>query len=575
MKIVSLFFFFISTIFTNMYGQTENRNTIDWANLHWPQSGTIYLGSSYNVYARVYESGVTDGAGQGSGITAWIGYSTSNSNPSGVGWTWVSASYNTDSGNNDEYVLDLGSNISSVGTYYYTSRFSMDGGSSFVYGGYNAGGGGFWDGSSNVSGTLTIPGIVTTSRQTYTTISIDGWNDFSTSTERFTSTSGTDIYGYITWDADYLYIGYSGSSNSGAITDNGRVYHIYIDSDPNSTANLGPGTTDGEAWRTDPTLPFTANYHYTFKTSDNSETKRIYSDGSWSNDSFTTSSNKGSSYWESRIQRSSIGSPSQIYILMYIEEDWVGGELCGGIPNDIFTDNTTQGSQTFASDKWLGFNLTSSISPNDNANFDQSLPVDLTFFRANPTMDGNIVLEWETASEIDNLGFILERRMNVEYWSEIANYITHPELHGQGSVSYTTKYHFIDETTLGGNHYDYRLADVDIFGSKTYHELEILGIDPLANILDGFHINSIYPNPFNLELTIQFSMSEDRFLNIQVYDIQGRLVDTLAKEVFPMGIHSIKWNGSMTNNKTVSNGIYFMQFQTKKNIAQQKVILLK
>ncbi|MBN2777571.1 MAG: putative Ig domain-containing protein [Bacteroidales bacterium] len=126
-------------------------NYPDWCNLQSPASGSINTGGAFNVYAQVFESGLTEAAGQGAGISCWIGYSTTNDDPSG--WTnWVAATYNTDVGNNDEYMADIGSVISSPGTYYYASRFTVDG-TNYSYGGYV---GGFWDGSTNVNGTLTI-----------------------------------------------------------------------------------------------------------------------------------------------------------------------------------------------------------------------------------------------------------------------------------------------------------------------------------------------------------------------------------------------------------------------------------
>lgn len=56
------------------------------------------------AYARVYVAGVTDAVnGQGPGISAWIGYSSNNTDPSGSGWTWVPATFNQQFGNDDEY----------------------------------------------------------------------------------------------------------------------------------------------------------------------------------------------------------------------------------------------------------------------------------------------------------------------------------------------------------------------------------------------------------------------------------------------------------------------------------------
>ncbi len=124
---------------------------IDWANLQWPDMGTISIGGDYNVYAQVYEPGVTNSPGQGAGIDAWIGYSTDDTDP--ATWTdWVVATFNTDVGDNDEYMANLGAAITSPGTYYYASRFKLDL-ADYVYGGFN---GGFWDGTTNVSGVLTV-----------------------------------------------------------------------------------------------------------------------------------------------------------------------------------------------------------------------------------------------------------------------------------------------------------------------------------------------------------------------------------------------------------------------------------
>lgn len=127
---------------------------ITWANLQAPASGTIEPGQNYNVYAQALIPGVTGQATPASGLQAWIGYSTSNTNPNT--WTnWVAAPYFGAAGNNDEFMANLGAQISTDGTYYYASRFKLGTGS-YLYGGYSASGGGFWDGTANISGVLTV-----------------------------------------------------------------------------------------------------------------------------------------------------------------------------------------------------------------------------------------------------------------------------------------------------------------------------------------------------------------------------------------------------------------------------------
>jgi hypothetical protein len=137
---------------------TVNSCDIGWANLQWPGSGTINTCGTYDVYAQVWMSGVTEAAGAGDGITAWIGISTTDTDPST--WTevnWYPATFNGQSGNNDEFTHTF-SNLT-AGNYFIASRFKYTCGS-YYYGAYNAGGGGAWDGTNNVNATLTVNAIV-------------------------------------------------------------------------------------------------------------------------------------------------------------------------------------------------------------------------------------------------------------------------------------------------------------------------------------------------------------------------------------------------------------------------------
>ncbi|WP_293874224.1 GEVED domain-containing protein, partial [Flavobacterium sp.] len=125
---------------------------VDYANLQFPANGNICSTGSYTAYGQVYKAGVTEAAGQGSGITAELGFSSTNSNPST--WTnWIPATFNVQSGNNDEYQATL--SALTAGTYYYAYRY-QSGACGFQYGGYNVTGGGFWNGTTNVSGVLTV-----------------------------------------------------------------------------------------------------------------------------------------------------------------------------------------------------------------------------------------------------------------------------------------------------------------------------------------------------------------------------------------------------------------------------------
>jgi len=106
--------------------ENASEEGLSWVDLQWPGSASIAEGGSVDIYAQCYKQGVTETAGPGAGISAFVGYSTVNSNPNT--WTiWIPASFANQYGTNDEYKIALGNGLA-PGIYYYASRFQYNGG---------------------------------------------------------------------------------------------------------------------------------------------------------------------------------------------------------------------------------------------------------------------------------------------------------------------------------------------------------------------------------------------------------------------------------------------------------------
>lgn len=136
---------------------TIQDNQVDFANLASPSSATIMEGDTLDVFGLAEVLFVTTTANPSAGLQAWIGLSSTNTDP--ATWTeWFEADFTQQSGNRHEYKALIGPGLL-PGTHYYASRFKLcdDG---YVYGGYSGAGGGFWDGISNVSGVLTVEPFV-------------------------------------------------------------------------------------------------------------------------------------------------------------------------------------------------------------------------------------------------------------------------------------------------------------------------------------------------------------------------------------------------------------------------------
>ena len=205
---------------------------------------------------------------------------------------------------------------------------------------------------------------------------------------------------------------------------------------------------------------------------------------------------------------------------------------------------------------------------------DTPLPVELTSFTADNSRAGEITLNWVTESEIENLGFILERGAESEdgttaEWTEIASYITDEALRGQGSVTYRTEYSFTDKTVEPGVTYDYRLADVSYAGEKVYHALNVLGV-AVTEIPEEFALFPAYPNPFNPETVIRYQLSADSDVSLQIYDVKGQMIETLLNKTQDPGFYKVNWKPI-----NLPSGVYFCKLTIGDRTSTQKLILLK
>lgn len=114
--------------------ETDNALEADYANLQFPASALIAAGgTTAAIYGRIYEAGVTEAFGPAGVIAAQLGYGPAGSDPrTNPNWSWLGATYNVQVGNDDEYQGTL--TVNTPGSYSYTYRFTLDGGSSYTLG---------------------------------------------------------------------------------------------------------------------------------------------------------------------------------------------------------------------------------------------------------------------------------------------------------------------------------------------------------------------------------------------------------------------------------------------------------
>ncbi|HOD65414.1 MAG TPA: FlgD immunoglobulin-like domain containing protein [candidate division Zixibacteria bacterium] len=84
-----------------------------------------------------------------------------------------------------------------------------------------------------------------------------------------------------------------------------------------------------------------------------------------------------------------------------------------------------------------------------------------------------------------------------------------------------------------------------------------------------------HPNPFNPSTQITFALPQAGPVTLRVYDVQGRLVRTLANGPFDAGVHSVEWNGTDGTGSAVASGVYLYRLSAGETVVTRKMILMK
>jgi|GEM_PF-3348920 len=111
---------------------------------------------------------------------------------------------------------------------------------------------------------------------------------------------------------------------------------------------------------------------------------------------------------------------------------------------------------------------------------------------------------------------------------------------------------------------EFIISEIIALNSKEYIETNLV-IKP-----NEFELKNVYPNPFNPETTISYTIPENGNMEIAVYNINGRLVENLVSKFEYSGNHSIKWNAS-----NQPSGLYLLKVQFKNEFQTEKLFLVK
>ena len=191
------------------------------------------------------------------------------------------------------------------------------------------------------------------------------------------------------------------------------------------------------------------------------------------------------------------------------------------------------------------------------------IPVELESFVANK-VDGKVILEWTTATEINNYGF------EVEHSTDNFNYTDIGFVAGFGTTTEKRNYSFVVENLFVGKNY-FRLKQIDHDGTITYsNAVEVEGELPFE-----FSLSQNYPNPFNPTTVISWQSPISSHQTLKVYDVLGNEVATLIDEYREAGRYEVELNVALVSRAELSSGIYLYKLTIGNFSASRKMLLVK
>jgi hypothetical protein len=169
------------------------------------------------------------------------------------------------------------------------------------------------------------------------------------------------------------------------------------------------------------------------------------------------------------------------------------------------------------------------------------LPVEMLSFQADRIGNDDVLLTWETAKELNNDKFVIEKKRNNGEFEAIG------EVKGAGTTDQVQHYTFTDNAGLSDQNY-YRLKQLDVDGSITYSDIVEIGFDAYAN--DRF---VVYPSPATDHTFLKAISELDGDYRVSVLDLSGKQVkETILRKNTPTSGLRIDLSG-------ISDGMYFVR----------------
>lgn len=211
----------------------------------------------------------------------------------------------------------------------------------------------------------------------------------------------------------------------------------------------------------------------------------------------------------------------------------------------------------YKSARRTGLNSFSGFSVGGNSGAGQPLPVKMIALAAKPIENKFIRLEWQTATEINNAGFELQRSTDGK------NFETIGWVDGGGNSTELKHYFYHDEKVYSGIRYYYRLLQKDFDGNSEYSAVVSAKLNETATVKWA----NLTPNPANHSSNLMVNVSAETTASVTITDINGRVLQHLQPKLFA-GLNTIELNIS-----SFSPGNYIVTISNESETISKQLVV--
>ncbi len=210
---------------------------------------------------------------------------------------------------------------------------------------------------------------------------------------------------------------------------------------------------------------------------------------------------------------------------------------------------------------------------------DPTLPVELSSFTAVLTSDMYVLIKWIAESETNHSGYNILRaeKKDLSTAQRINAQIIDEGVEAGTQISYS----YTDFEAYTNMVYYYWLESVSLDGVSSYYGPSIVTIgDPNQDprppeVLMATKLLNAYPNPFNPNTNIRYSLKDAGKVRIDIYNMKGQVIQTLTAEHNIPGFYQLAWDGCDANGKPVASGIYMYRMTSGNYSSAKKMVLAK